>query len=142
MTVIVPAPVAKGLDAIKLRGSCNMMDRATVIIEANELGFYETARWLTENEGVYQNALNHGYVSDGEDGEEDMDEPGGGEEVVTETSKATTDATGAVEGVEVVEREEISETGSNAAPVVAEAKPVEAPPESAPAVSKNDTKSK
>ena len=46
--VKIPAGVFNGLEAVRISGRTNMFDRPVVAAIAMELGFVETAFWLTD----------------------------------------------------------------------------------------------
>tara|TARA_R110002126_G_scaffold14054_15_gene59824 strand:+ start:421 stop:744 length:324 start_codon:yes stop_codon:yes gene_type:complete len=65
MTVILPQNVAEGINAVKARNSCNMNDSTTVVLECEELGFFEAAHWIRNNVGRYNDCRASGYMGDG-----------------------------------------------------------------------------
>jgi hypothetical protein len=58
--VIIPARVLAGLEAIRLDGSFNMLDRPGVQRRAYELEYYETGLWIEDNPGLYARAIFQG----------------------------------------------------------------------------------
>jgi hypothetical protein len=56
----VPAKVLKGLEAVRLDGAVNMLDRLGVQRRAYELERFETVIWIEENPGLYARAIFQG----------------------------------------------------------------------------------
>jgi hypothetical protein len=62
MTAVpVPAEVLEGIEAVRLSGLTNMLDRSTVADIAEDLGFENAARWVRENRDLYARAIFHGF---------------------------------------------------------------------------------
>lgn len=59
--VPVPAEVFEGLEAVRLSGLTNMLDRPVVAALAEEMGFEQTARWVRENRDLYARAIFTGF---------------------------------------------------------------------------------
>ena len=64
----VPAAVWQGVDAVRLSGLTNMLDRPAVIRIAGELGFPEAARWIETHTKEYAEGVFRGFVVDSEGG--------------------------------------------------------------------------
>jgi hypothetical protein len=58
--VPVPREVFEGLEAVRLSGLTNMLDRPRVAEIAEELGFADAALWVREDRGRYARAVFHG----------------------------------------------------------------------------------
>lgn len=64
----VPAVVWQGIDAVRLSGLTNMLDRPEVVRIAGELGFPEAARWIETHPKEYAEGVFRGFVVDPEGG--------------------------------------------------------------------------
>jgi len=64
----VPAAVWQGIDAVRLSGLTNMLDRPAVVRIAGELGFPEAARWVETHSKEYAEGVFRGFVVDPEGG--------------------------------------------------------------------------
>lgn len=62
--VRVPAEVARGIEAVRHSGLCNMLDRPVVIDLARMLGHEATAEWIEANKTAYAELVFHGLVVD------------------------------------------------------------------------------
>jgi len=62
MAIQVPREVFKGLEAVRLSGATNMLDRPRVIFIAREMGFDETAEWVEEHASDYAKGVFQGFV--------------------------------------------------------------------------------
>jgi hypothetical protein len=60
----VPAVVLRGLEAVRLTGATNMLDRPRVIEIAEMMGEDETAAWLRANRQQYSVGLFQGFAAD------------------------------------------------------------------------------
>ena len=60
----IPVPVAvfEGLEAVRLSGGTNMLDRPRVIELAEMMGYDETAEWLRNNKHRYAELIFCGMV--------------------------------------------------------------------------------
>ena len=58
----VPEAVWQGLEAVRLSGAANMLDRPAVIQIAEALDFPETARWIEGHVKLYAEGLFRGFV--------------------------------------------------------------------------------
>jgi len=67
-TVGVPAVVWQGIDAVRLSGLTNMLDRPAVVRIAGELGFPEAAQWVETHSKEYAEGVFRGFVVDPEGG--------------------------------------------------------------------------
>lgn len=66
--ISVPAAVWQGIDAVRLSGLTNMLDRPAVVRIAGELGFPEAARWVETHSKEYAEGVFRGFVVDPEGG--------------------------------------------------------------------------
>ena len=55
--VPVPADVFRGIEAVRLSGLTNMLDRPVVAEIAEGMGFDHAARWVRENRELYARAV-------------------------------------------------------------------------------------
>ena len=69
MSTPVSREVFEGIEAVRLSGLTNMLDRPRVANLAEEMGFEASARWVRENRGLYARGVFHGF--------EVIEEPGG-----------------------------------------------------------------
>jgi hypothetical protein len=60
----VPAGVLRGLEAVRLTGATNMLDRPRVIEIAEMMGEDETAAWVRANRQSYATGLFQGFAAD------------------------------------------------------------------------------
>jgi hypothetical protein len=60
----VPAAVLRGLEAVRLTGATNMLDRPRVIEIAEMMGEDETAAWVNANRQGYATGLFQGFAAD------------------------------------------------------------------------------
>ncbi|OPZ87273.1 MAG: hypothetical protein BWY76_00544 [bacterium ADurb.Bin429] len=60
----IPAAVYEGLEAVRISGGTNMLDRPRVIEIAEMMGYDETAEWLHENRRLYAEGIFAGFVAD------------------------------------------------------------------------------
>jgi len=60
--VPVPAAVFEGLEAVRLSGGTNMLDRPRVIEIAEMMGYDETVAWLRDNKRLYAELIFRGMV--------------------------------------------------------------------------------
>ena len=58
----VPAVVWQGIDAVRLSGLTNMLDRPAVVRIAGELGFPEAARWIETHTKEYAEGVFRGFI--------------------------------------------------------------------------------
>ena len=61
MTVAVPADVFEGVEAVRVSGLTNMLDRDRVAELADDMGYAEAARWIREHRDLYAQAVFHGF---------------------------------------------------------------------------------
>ena len=59
--VSIPVAVFEGLEAIRLSGATNMLDRPRVIELAEMMGYDVTAEWLRENRRLYAEGIFAGF---------------------------------------------------------------------------------
>jgi len=57
----VTEKVYQGLEAVRMSGQTNMLDRNAVQFLADEMGFHETVIWLHENKKQYAEGVFHGF---------------------------------------------------------------------------------
>ena len=62
--IVVSAAVYEGLEAVRLSGLSNMLDRPRVIELAEMLGYADTADWVRDNRNLYAAAIFGGFVAD------------------------------------------------------------------------------
>jgi hypothetical protein len=62
--VTVPAPVLRGLEAVRRVSTVNMFDWATVAAIAGVLGHMEARDWVVENVGEYTHGVLHGFEAE------------------------------------------------------------------------------
>ena len=67
--VAVPREVFEGIEAVRLSGLTNMLDRPVVASMAEGMGYEQSARWIRENRDLYARAIFHGF--------EVIEKPGG-----------------------------------------------------------------
>jgi hypothetical protein len=60
----VPTVVWQGIDAVRLWGLTNMLDRPAVVRIAGELGFPEAARWITTHPRDYAEGVFRGFEAE------------------------------------------------------------------------------
>ena len=60
---IVPQAVHIGIEAVRLSGLTNMLDRPRVAEIADELGFPDAATWVRDNPDLFAKAIFHGMVA-------------------------------------------------------------------------------
>ncbi len=63
--VKVPRDVLQGLEAVRISGATNMLDRPMVAHLAQEMGFEEAARWVREHRGGYARGVFNGFEAVG-----------------------------------------------------------------------------
>ena len=63
--VRVPAEVFEGIEAVRVSGLTNMLDRPTVAHIAEEMGYEESARWVREHRDLYARAIFQGLEGEG-----------------------------------------------------------------------------
>ena len=57
----IPSAVWHGVEAVRLSGRTNMLDRPMVVLLIEEMGFSEAARWVREHPEKYAEAIFHGF---------------------------------------------------------------------------------
>ena len=57
----VSEAVWQGLEAVRLSGLTNMLDRPVVATLAEEMGFFETARWIREHRREFAHGIFQGF---------------------------------------------------------------------------------
>lgn len=67
--VLVPHEVYEGIEAVRLSGLTNMLDRPMVARLAAEMGYPETSRWIQHHRDLYARAIFHGLRAEQEGGE-------------------------------------------------------------------------
>ena len=65
----IPAEVLRGIEAVRVSGATNMLDRPTVASIAEEFGFEEAAIWLRDaaNRPRYAQGIFRGFAADDEE---------------------------------------------------------------------------
>ena len=66
--IAIPALVWQGIDAVRLSGLTNMLDRPVVVRLAGELGYPDAARWIEEHPKEYAEGVFRGFVVDPQKG--------------------------------------------------------------------------
>ena len=65
MTSADPVPVSRevfdGIEAVRLSGLTNMLDRPRVAEIADEMGYAESARWVREHRDLYARGIFQGF---------------------------------------------------------------------------------
>jgi hypothetical protein len=64
----IPAPVWQGIDAVRLSGLTNMLDRPVVARLAEELGYPDAASWIEEHPKEYAEGVFRGFIVDPQGG--------------------------------------------------------------------------
>ena len=59
--ILIPSIVFKGLEAVRLSGLTNMLDRPMVALLAGRLGYPDAARWIKEYPEIYAEAIFRGF---------------------------------------------------------------------------------
>lgn len=59
--VRITAKVFEGVEAVRLSGLTNMLDRPVVAEIAEEMGYEESARWVREHRDLYARAIFQGF---------------------------------------------------------------------------------
>ncbi len=67
--VQVPREVFEGIEAVRLSGLTNMLDRALVAEIVDGMGYEQAARWVRANPALYARGVFHGF--------EVIEKPGG-----------------------------------------------------------------
>ena len=65
--ILIPSLVFKGLEAVRLSGLTNMLDRPMVALLAGRLGYPDAARWIKEYPEFFAEGLFHGFCVDPEE---------------------------------------------------------------------------
>ena len=60
--VSIPAAVYEGLEAVRLSGGTNMLDRPRVIEIAEMMGYDEAAEWVRDHRSEYARLLFAGVI--------------------------------------------------------------------------------
>ena len=60
----IPVKVLEGLEAVRTSGETNMFDVSRVINLAVEMGYSETAKWVSENRKLYVQGVLIGFEAD------------------------------------------------------------------------------
>jgi len=60
--VVVPRDVFQGINAVRLSGRTNMLDRPTVADLAAQMGFSEATAWIMKNPGQYAEGVFRGFT--------------------------------------------------------------------------------
>lgn len=63
--VRVSAEVREGLEAVRLSGLTNMLDRPAVARIAAAMGYDDCARWVRENRALYARGVFCGFEAEG-----------------------------------------------------------------------------
>jgi len=64
----VPGEVFEGIEAVRLSGLTNMLDRPAVAEIAETMGYEESARWVREHRDLYARAIFQGFEVDEQEG--------------------------------------------------------------------------
>ncbi|MBW1705054.1 MAG: DUF5049 domain-containing protein [Deltaproteobacteria bacterium] len=64
----VPDVVWQGIDAVRLSGLTNMLDRPAVVRIARELGFPEAAWWIETHTKEYAEGVFRGFIVEAQGG--------------------------------------------------------------------------
>jgi hypothetical protein len=64
----LPAGVWQGIDAVRLSGLTNMLDRPVVARLAGELGYPDAVRWIEEHPKEYAEGVFRGFIVDPQGG--------------------------------------------------------------------------
>lgn len=64
MTVKVPPKVKEAIEAVRVSGVTNMVNRGRVVAELDRLGQYEAVVWVHENREDYIRGFFEGYETD------------------------------------------------------------------------------
>ncbi len=59
--ILIPSEVFRGLEAVRLSGLTNMLDRPMVALLADRLGYPDAARWIKEHPKLFAEGLFHGF---------------------------------------------------------------------------------
>jgi hypothetical protein len=59
--VRVAAEIFEGIEAVRLSGLTNMLDRPVVARIAEEMGYEESVRWVREHRDLYARAIFQGF---------------------------------------------------------------------------------
>jgi hypothetical protein len=62
MSTPVSSEVFEGIEAVRLSGLTNMLDRPRVAEIADEMGYAESARWVREHRDLYARGIFQGFV--------------------------------------------------------------------------------
>ncbi len=62
--VRVPPDVREGLEAVRLSGLTNMLDRPAVARIAAAMGYEACARWARDHRALYARGVFHGFEAD------------------------------------------------------------------------------
>ncbi len=62
--VRVPPDVREGLEAVRLSGLTNMLDRPAVARIAAAMGYDACARWVLEHRGLYARGVFYGFEAE------------------------------------------------------------------------------
>jgi len=62
--VSVPSAVRQGLEAVRLSGLTNMLDRTAVARIATAMGYDACARWVEGNRALYARGVFSGFEAD------------------------------------------------------------------------------
>jgi len=66
--ISIPALAWQGIDAVRLSGLTNMLDRPVVARLAGELGYPDAARWIEEHPKEYAEGVFRGFIVDPQGG--------------------------------------------------------------------------
>ncbi len=61
MPIPISREVFQGIDAVRLSGATNMLDRPRVIEILEEMGFDEAAEWVRRNKSQYSHGIFQGF---------------------------------------------------------------------------------
>lgn len=65
--VPVPRDVLEGIETVRVSGVTNMLDYTRVAEVAQEMGFDETAAWVTANRELYARGVFRGFMASEEE---------------------------------------------------------------------------
>ena len=64
--VPIPREVFDGIEAVRLSGLTNMLDRRVVAEIADGMGYEQAARWVRDHRDLYSRAIFHGFEVTGD----------------------------------------------------------------------------
>jgi len=73
----VPSSVWQGMDAVRLSGRTNMLDRPVVADLAAQMGFSEATVWIMKKPTAYSRGVFAGFLVEDEDNQEPVNQKTG-----------------------------------------------------------------